>query len=311
MESPWPENLSSYRRTAIQELAQGRDFTNQLQTLLTTPMIPNDLESAEDLLMKILRSFSETISILSSTEVSDFPAKRSACPDCQKSEDSGGESSKSSTIKDRRGSYKRRKNSDSFTKVTSTLIDDGYAWRKYGQKTILNTVHPRNYYRCTHKHDQGCQATKQVQKTEAEPSMYKITYNGHHTCQNILKAPQIISDSAFSPNDSSVLFSFQSTNNHRQENPFLSSFPATIKEESTPSDDHTAALNNQSSLSSDYFPSHNNQSSLSSDYFLSHELSTYNSYGDVISGMNNYTASKTESFDMEIMSLEDVCNFEF
>ena len=30
-------------------------------------------------------------------------------------------------------------------------VDDGYRWRKYGQKQVRNHVFPRSYYRCTHQ----------------------------------------------------------------------------------------------------------------------------------------------------------------
>ncbi|KAK3042965.1 hypothetical protein RJ639_001041 [Escallonia herrerae] len=68
----------------------------------------------------------------------------------------------------------------------------------------------RNYFRCTHKFDQGCQATMQVQMTEDEPAMYKTTYHGFHTCKNLLKAPQIILNSTHPATDSSYLLCFDS-----------------------------------------------------------------------------------------------------
>ncbi|XP_054777407.1 uncharacterized protein LOC129285665 [Prosopis cineraria] len=40
----------------------------------------------------------------------------------------------------------------------------------------------RKYFRCTHKFDEGCQATKQVQKIDQNTSLYRITYFGNHTC---------------------------------------------------------------------------------------------------------------------------------
>lgn len=44
----------------------------------------------------------------------------------------------------------------------------------------------RCYYRCTHKDDQGCQATKQVQQKDNEdPPKYVVTYNKQHTCKKI------------------------------------------------------------------------------------------------------------------------------
>nr|GEU57425.1 probable WRKY transcription factor 70 [Tanacetum cinerariifolium] len=70
-------------------------------------------------------------------------------------------------VKNKRGCYVRR-SSWTSSNITS-YTDDGHSWRKYGQKAIINATHKRNYYRCTHKFDQGCQATKQVQKIEDEP----------------------------------------------------------------------------------------------------------------------------------------------
>ncbi|XP_066390124.1 transcription factor WRKY19-like [Miscanthus floridulus] len=63
-------------------------------------------------------------------------------------------------------------------------VDDGHSWRKYGQKEILGAKHPRSYYRCTHRHSQGCQATKQVQRTDEDATMYDVIYHGEHTCVN-------------------------------------------------------------------------------------------------------------------------------
>uniref|UniRef100_A0ACD5Y2W4 Uncharacterized protein n=1 Tax=Avena sativa TaxID=4498 RepID=A0ACD5Y2W4_AVESA len=60
--------------------------------------------------------------------------------------------------------------------------DDGYSWRKYGQKDILGSHHPRAYYRCTYQKSQGCAATKQVQRADEDPSLYDVIYNGQHTC---------------------------------------------------------------------------------------------------------------------------------
>ncbi|PAN20313.1 hypothetical protein PAHAL_3G338800 [Panicum hallii] len=60
--------------------------------------------------------------------------------------------------------------------------DDGYTWRKYGQKDILGSRYPRSYYRCTHKNYYGCEAKKKVQRLDHDPFMYEVTYCGNHTC---------------------------------------------------------------------------------------------------------------------------------
>ncbi|KAK6279656.1 hypothetical protein POUND7_019923 [Theobroma cacao] len=273
--------MSSGRSKAIEELARGRDLTNQLRDLLTKSFGDDGLLGSEDLVTKILNSFANTLSILRSSsgdydEVSQNPRNSNMSWDGRKSEESG-ESIKSSTQKDRRGCYKRRKSEHSWTRDSPTLIDDGHAWRKYGQKVILNAKHPRNYYRCTHKHDQGCQATKQVQQIEDDPPKYGTTYYGHHTCKNLLKASQLILDST--SKDSSILLSFANTN--KQDNSMFSAFPPVKQEskEDMPSD----ITYNLSTSSPDYL--------LSPDHLTTFESSAQMTvlsaadHADVISGV--------------------------
>ncbi|GFZ15122.1 WRKY DNA-binding protein 70 [Actinidia rufa] len=160
-----PEKLCANRKRLMEELVMGRDKAAQLQNLLEKPTGPGDSgpASAEGLLI---------------------PASFQVV-----SEDSG-ENSKRPAAKERRGCYKRRKTLDAWIKILPTM-EDGHAWRKYGQKQILNAKFSRCYFRCTHKYDQGCLATKQVQKIQEEPhQMYQTTYFGHHTCTNTLKISQ-------------------------------------------------------------------------------------------------------------------------
>lgn len=204
METFWLERSlstnSSSKRRAIEELVDGRESAMRLKTLLRKPSGNNGSQPADELVVKILRSFTESISALSSCEESEVREVMSpqiggfgaGCDD-QGSEHSG-ESRKRPGLKDGRGCYKRRKESETRTTISPTK-DDGHAWRKYGQKDILNSKYPRCYFRCTHKLDQGCRATKQVQKMEDDPKMYQITYIGNHTCREITRAPQMITDS--------------------------------------------------------------------------------------------------------------------
>lgn len=71
-------------------------------------------------------------------------------------------------------------------------LDDGLSWRKYGQKDILGAKYPRAYFRCTHRHTRGCQATKQVQRADADPLLFDIVYNGTHTCDQQGAAPSLV-----------------------------------------------------------------------------------------------------------------------
>ncbi|KAI7731519.1 hypothetical protein M8C21_014783 [Ambrosia artemisiifolia] len=71
--------------------------------------------------------------------------------------------------------------------VKETPDDDGYIWRKYGQKDILGSKYPRSYYRCNFSKTHACCAKKQVQRrcTE-EPCVFEVVYRGKHTCPEIL-----------------------------------------------------------------------------------------------------------------------------
>ncbi|XP_022734203.1 probable WRKY transcription factor 70 [Durio zibethinus] len=250
MQTVWSENMSSDRRKAIEELGRGRELTNQLRDLLNSKSVGDEglAVVSEDLVMKIFNSFAKSLSIIRNIgdydddEVSQKSRNNNMSWDDRKSEDLG-DSIKSitatSTQKGRRGCYKRRKCAESWTRITPSHFDDGHAWRKYGQKVILHANHPRNYYRCTHKFDQGCQAIKQVQMIEDDPPKYRTTYYGHHTCKNQLNASPFVLDST--SDDSSILLSF--ANNHltnKHDNPFFSSF-SSVKQESK--EDHDITYN--------------------------------------------------------------------
>ncbi|EYU33756.1 hypothetical protein MIMGU_mgv1a019661mg [Erythranthe guttata] len=57
-----------------------------------------------------------------------------------------------------------------------TLADDGYNWRKYGQKQVKGSEYPRSYYKCTHA---NCPVKKKVERSH-EGHITEIIYKGAH-----------------------------------------------------------------------------------------------------------------------------------
>ncbi|MCO5598291.1 hypothetical protein L7F22_052383 [Adiantum nelumboides] len=65
-----------------------------------------------------------------------------------------------------------------LTKSEVEHLEDGYRWRKYGQKAVKNSPHPRSYYRCTNS---KCFVKKRVERCSEDPSLVVTTYEGQHT----------------------------------------------------------------------------------------------------------------------------------
>ncbi|KAF7134688.1 hypothetical protein RHSIM_Rhsim08G0098300 [Rhododendron simsii] len=65
--------------------------------------------------------------------------------------------------------------------ISSKMADippDDYSWRKYGQKPIKGSPHPRGYYKCSSV--RGCPARKHVERALDDPAMLIVTYEGEH-----------------------------------------------------------------------------------------------------------------------------------
>jgi hypothetical protein len=54
--------------------------------------------------------------------------------------------------------------------------DDGYNWRKYGQKQVKGSEYPRSYYKCTYA---SCHVTKKVERCY-DGQITEIVYKGAH-----------------------------------------------------------------------------------------------------------------------------------
>ncbi|XP_061362374.1 WRKY DNA-binding transcription factor 70-like [Gastrolobium bilobum] len=235
--------LSNGRKEMEQELLRGRDIANQLLEVLVHKSNTHHedvrgsmLPFAEDLVRKVLRSFTNTLFILNTSNdvsnevvvpitVRDF----SSSANCQKPEDTDETRESFFNPKSRRGCYKRKSTAPTWEKDSSNLIEDGYAWRKYGQKMTMNAKYLRSYFRCTHKNEQGCPAIKQVQRIQDYPPLYRTTYYGHHKCKSSINSEMILEPNSSS--GSSIFLSFNNSLSSKEEYPFSSSLFASTKHE--------------------------------------------------------------------------------
>ncbi|XVF13000.1 hypothetical protein REPUB_Repub08aG0169300 [Reevesia pubescens] len=189
MEQRW----NSEHGTLISELIQGMELAKQLRMNLGTA---SSVESRDMLAQKILSSFEKALQILKFSwpmgqpqqnvgpisGVPESPLSINGSPQCDDLDNKDNQ--------DIRDVSKKRKMLPRWTdhvRVSSESLlegpyDDGYSWRKYGQKDILGAKYPRSYYRCTYRNTQNCWATKQVQRSDEDPTIFEVTYRGSHTC---------------------------------------------------------------------------------------------------------------------------------
>ncbi|KAK7340317.1 hypothetical protein VNO77_21019 [Canavalia gladiata] len=101
----------------------------------------------------------------------------------------GGVEKGNKEIKRKGGRMKRTTRVPRFafqTRSVDDILDDGYRWRKYGQKAVKNSTYPRSYYRCTHH---TCNVKKQVQRLSKDTSIVVTTYEGihNHPCEKLME----------------------------------------------------------------------------------------------------------------------------
>ncbi|KAE8658838.1 putative WRKY transcription factor 7 [Hibiscus syriacus] len=90
----------------------------------------------------------------------------------------GSSSGRCHCSKKRKSRVKRVIRVPAISNKMADIPPDDYSWRKYGQKPIKGSPHPRGYYKCSSV--RGCPARKHVERALDDPMMLIVTYEGDH-----------------------------------------------------------------------------------------------------------------------------------
>ncbi|KAJ0085898.1 hypothetical protein Patl1_08902 [Pistacia atlantica] len=90
----------------------------------------------------------------------------------------GSSSGRCHCSKKRKSRVKRVVRVPAISSKMADIPPDDFSWRKYGQKPIKGSPHPRGYYKCSSV--RGCPARKHVERALDDPMMLIVTYEGDH-----------------------------------------------------------------------------------------------------------------------------------
>ncbi|KAG7010428.1 putative WRKY transcription factor 28, partial [Cucurbita argyrosperma subsp. argyrosperma] len=148
------------------------DFLYDYNNFLSTDI---DIScSSSEAISPINDALKKSLGLRESVATGEHPSTPNSSTTCSSVEAAAGGSDSAKS-----GEEKREKG-PRFAFLTKSEIDnleDGYRWRKYGQKAVKNSPFPRSYYKCT---SQNCSVKKRVERSSEDPCFVVTTYEGKH-----------------------------------------------------------------------------------------------------------------------------------
>lgn len=161
--------LPASSSSPIQLLHQAQ-IHQESSEVLNTPATPNSNSSIS----------SESVGGLNEKETPVDAADEQEDQEVEEEEEEEDHKKTKKELKAKKTSQKKQRE-PRFAFMTKSEVDhleDGYRWRKYGQKAVKNSPFPRSYYRCT---SAQCNVKKRVERNFNDPAIVVTTYEGQHT----------------------------------------------------------------------------------------------------------------------------------
>ncbi|XVF62423.1 hypothetical protein PTKIN_Ptkin09bG0006400 [Pterospermum kingtungense] len=172
---PPPPSISSSDVLLHQEILHEQQQIQVLDTKQQLPLPASTVPESSDVLNNPATPNSSSISSSSNEAANDDQTKAGN----NEEQDQEQDKTKNKLKPNKKNQKRPREPKYAFmTKSEIDHLDDGYRWRKYGQKAVKNSPYPRSYYRCT---TAGCGVKKRVERSSDDPTIVVTTYEGQHT----------------------------------------------------------------------------------------------------------------------------------